>query len=56
MMQMCANRMKDSYRMFDLQDTIAPSAKDAERPVCVCLYKYGSSGYLGPGASSRAME
>ena len=55
MMQMCANRMKDSYRLFDLQDTIVPSAKDAEWPVCVCLHKTGSSGCLGPGASPRAM-
>ena len=55
MLQMNTDRTKNTHRMFDIQGTIMPTAKDAEWPVCVCLYKTGSSGYLGPGAFTRAM-
>ena len=51
MLQMNTNRMKNTHRLFDLQGTTMPTAKEAEWPVCVCLHKTGSSGCLGPGAS-----
>ena len=54
MLQMNTNRMKNTYRLFDLQGTIMPSAKRAEWFICVCLNKTGSSGCLGPGAFARA--
>ena len=54
MLQMNTNRMNNTDRLFDLQGTAMPTAKDAEWPVCVCFNKTGSSGCLGPGASPRA--
>ena len=54
MLQMYANRMKNTDRLFDLQGTIKPAVKAAEWLICVCLYKTGSSGCLGPGACARA--
>ena len=56
MLQMHTDRMKNTHRLFDLQGTTMPTAKEAEWSVCVCLHKTGSSGYLGPGASPRAKE
>ena len=53
---MYTNRMKDTYRMFDLQGTCVPTAQEAEWLICVCLNKTGSSGYLGPGALARAAD
>ena len=47
---------KNTYRLFDLQDTTMPTAKDAEWLISVCLFKTGSSGCLGPGASPRALQ
>ena len=49
MLQIHTNRFKDTYRLFDLQGTFMPSAKEAEWLICVCLHKTGSSGCLGPG-------
>ena len=49
MLLMNTNRMKDSYRMFDLQGTTMPTADKAEWLISVCLYMTGSSGRLGPG-------
>ena len=46
---------KNSNCMFDLQETIMPTVKDAEWLICVCLNMTGSSGCLGPGASERAV-
>ena len=54
MLQMYTNRMKNTYRLFDLQGTIMPTAKLAEGLICVCLNKAGSSGCLGPVAFARA--
>ena len=54
MLQMYTNEMEKSYRLFDLQGTIMPTAKHAEGLICVCLNKTGSSGCLGPGAFVRA--
>ena len=54
MLQMYTNRMRNTYRLFDLQGTIMPTAKHAEGLICVCLNMTGSSGYLGPGACARA--
>ena len=54
MLQMNTNRMKNTYRLFDLQGTIMPTAKHAEWFICGCLNKTGSSGCLGPGALVRA--
>ena len=56
MLQMYTDRMKNTYRLFDLQGTIMPPAKHAEGLICVCLNKTGSSGYLGSGAFARAKE
>lgn len=44
---------KNVYRLYDFQGTIMPAAKDAEWLISVCLYKTGSSGYLGPDTSMR---
>ena len=52
MLQIHTNRFKNTYRLFDLQGTIMPSAKEAEWLICVCLHKYGSSGSPGPGTTS----
>ena len=46
---------KNSNCMFDLQETIMPTVKDAEWLICVCLNMTGSSGCLGPGASDGAV-
>ena len=54
MLQMNTNRMKNTHRLFDLQGTAMPTAKEAEWLIGVCLHKTGSSGCLGPGASPRA--
>ena len=54
MLQIHTNEMEKSYRLFDLQGTTVPTAKDAEWLICVCLHKTGSSGCLGPGAFVRA--
>ena len=43
MLQMNTDRMNSTYRLFDLQGTIMPTAKNAEWPVCVCLNKTGPS-------------
>ena len=56
MLLMYTNRMKDTYRMFDLQGTTMPAAQEAEWLICVCLNKTGSSGYLGPGALARTAD
>jgi len=56
MLLMNTNRMKDTYRMFDLQGTTMPSAQEAEWLICVCLYKTGSSGYLEAGALARTAD
>ena len=55
MLHIHTDRMKNANRQFDLQGTIMPAAKKAEWFICVCLNMTGSSGCLGPGASSRAM-
>ena len=55
MLQMYTNEMEKSYRLFDLQGTIMPTAMHAEGLICVRLHKTGSSGCLGPGASPWAM-
>ena len=54
MLQMNTDRTKNTHRMFDIQGTIMPTAKDAEWLICVRLHKTGSSGCLGPGAFVRA--
>ena len=51
MLQIHTNEIKESSRLFDLQGTTAPTAKDAEWLICVCLHKTGSSGCLGPEVS-----
>ena len=56
MLLMYTNRMKDSYRMFDLQGTTMPAAQEAEWLICVCLNKTGSSGYLEPGVLARTAD
>ena len=56
MLQIKANRMNNTYRLFDLQGTTMLAAKDAAWLISVCLNKTGSSGCLGPGASPRALE
>ena len=50
------NSPRISYRLFDLQGTIMPTAKKAEWLNCDCLYKAGSSGCLGRGAFMRRPE
>ena len=45
MLQMYTNRIKNTYRLFDLQGTIMPTAMHAEGLICVRLHKTGSSGY-----------
>ena len=54
MLQIHTSLMKNTYRKFDLQGTIMPTAKSAEWFICVCLTEAGSSGCLGPGALARA--
>ncbi len=54
MLQMYTNRIKNTYRLFDLQGTIMPTAMHAEGLICVRLHKTGSSGCLGPRAFVRA--
>ena len=54
MLQMYTNRIKNTYRLFDLQGTIMPTAMHAEGLICVRLHKTGSSGCLGPVAFVRA--
>ena len=56
MLLMYTNRMKDTYRMFDLQVTTMPTAQEAEWLICLCLNKTGASGYLGPGVLARAAD
>ena len=56
MLLMYTNRMKDTYRMFDLQGTTMPAAQEAEWLICVCLNKTGSSGYLEPGVLARTAD
>ena len=56
MLLMYTNRMKDTYRMFDLQVTTMPTAQEAEWLICECLNKIESSGYLGPGALARTAD
>ena len=56
MLQTHANRMNNTYRLFDLQGTTMLTAKEAAWLINVCLHKTGSSGCLGPGASPRALE
>ena len=40
-------QLKNTYRLFDLQRTGMPAAKDAVGLICVCLHKTGSGGCLG---------
>ena len=54
MLQIHTSLMKNTYRKFDLQGTIMPTAKSAEWFICVCLTEAGSSGCLGPGALAQA--
>ena len=56
MLQTHANRMNNTYRLFDLQGTTMLTAKEAAWLINVCLHKTGSSGCLGPGVSPRALE
>ena len=56
MLQIHSNRIENTYRLFDLQGTIMPTAKRAEWLICVCLHMTGSSGCLEPGALSPATE
>ena len=56
MLQTHANRMNNTYRLFDLQGTTMLTAKEAAWLINVCLLKTGSSGCLGPGASPQALE
>ena len=44
MLQTHTTSSKNVYRLYD---------KDAEWLISVCLYKTGSSGYLGPDTSMR---
>ena len=53
MLQIHTNSFKNTYRLFDLQGTIMPSAKEADWLICVCLHKNGSSGCPGSGTSMR---
>ena len=39
MLQMYTNRIKNTYRLFDLQGTIMPTAMHAEGLICVRLHK-----------------
>ena len=48
MLQMYTNEMEKSYRLFDLQGTIMPTAMHAEGLICVRLHKTGSSGLCEP--------
>ena len=56
MLRIFMNGLKNTYSLFDLQGTSMPTAKHAERPICVCLNKTGSSGCLEPGVFTRDME
>ena len=56
MLQRHSSMMKNTYRKFDLQGIIMPTAKRAEWPINVCLHKTGSSGCLEPDASPRTMK
>ena len=56
MLQRHTNRLKNTYRLFDLQGIFMPSADKAEWLICACLNMAGSSGFSGPGASMRITE
>ena len=51
MLQTHTTSSKNVYHLYDFQGTIMPAVKDAEWLISVCLYKTGSSGYLGPDTS-----
>ena len=53
MQQMNMNGLKNTNRLFDLQRTIMPTAKDAVWLIDACLLTTGSSRYLARGASAR---
>ena len=53
MLQTHTTSSKNVYHLYDFQGTIMPAVKDAEWLICVCVYKTGSSGYLGPDTSMR---
>ena len=55
MLQIHTFNSRNTYRPNDLQGTIMPAAEKAERLNKVCLFKAGSSGYLGPGAAIRML-
>ena len=55
MLQIHMNSLMNTYRPYDLQGIIMPSADKAERLNKTCLKMTGSSGYLGPGASKRML-
>ena len=56
MLQIHTDRFKNTYRLFDLQGRIMPTAKKAEWLICVCLNRTGLSEYLESELSPRAME
>ena len=53
MLKMKINSFENTNRLFDLQRTIMPSAKDADRLIDACLLKTGSSGCLAREAARR---
>jgi hypothetical protein len=55
MLQIHMNSLMNTYRPYDLQGIILPSADKAERLNKTCLKMAGSSGYLGPGAAIRML-
>ena len=55
MLQIHTDRFKNTYRLFDLQGRIMPTAKKAEWLICVCLNRTGLSEYLESERSPRVM-
>ena len=54
MLQIHANRMNNTYRLFDLQGTTMPFAKEAEWLIRACLNMNGPSGFPEDGDAVRA--
>ncbi len=55
MLQIHTDRFKNTYRLFDLQGRIMPTAEKAEWLICVCLNRTGLSEYLESERSPRVM-
>ena len=46
MLQIHTDNYKNTYRLFDLQGKIMPTAEKAEWLICLCLNRTGPSEYL----------